>query len=296
MAQKLAKSNNCMQCMTLCDPKKSLQWQDLNFCSMLCIKFYFEEEHTCVKCNNVIENFIGGRRLQPGEPNWYCSKECFTSSCVEKNVCDFCLVKKKNCAYGIGCTPTLCNEKCQKSYNGFNGIRNLYYCGICHLAKYGFRSENILIGEQTYHWNCWKVIDCRSKKFQCLTCKVHFYKQFNAIEGGESGKSFCSDECKLFFARENEEYVKCITCDQEILASIVITNRNGMIWCSLECLTGQTEKDQVFQVGEAFQNDSDNDSQGKMTAKQMKRKFFNYLPRFFLCRHQKSNKKGSIRG
>lgn len=240
--------NNCMQCQCLCNPKSVLQWQDLNFCSVACIKFYFKEEHKCAKCNNNIENFIRGRRLRSDAQDWYCSKDCFASACNENIICEFCLLKKKNSAYGIGGNPILCSEKCQRSYYGYNNLKNLYYCGICHLAKYAKRSENVLIGETTYHMICWEKINCLSTYEKCLTCKIHFYKEFNGKFQNDSEKSFCTQECKLYFTRENDEYVKCITCDAEMLASVVITNRNGMIWCSLECLTGDSHSKLTFQM------------------------------------------------
>lgn len=251
--------DNCMQCQCMCDPKNVLQWQDLYFCSVVCFKFYFEEEHKCAHCKVTIENFIRGLRLHSGVVDWYCSKDCIALACNENVICEFCLTKKKNCAYGIGCKPTLCTEKCQKSFNGFTGAKNLYYCGICHLAQYGYRWENILVGETTYHLRCWEKIDCQSTQCKCLTCKIIFYKTINGQIESESKKCFCSKECKSYFARESNEYVKCITCDTEMHASLVITNRNGMIWCSLECLTGDSRSTLAFQMGKTLEDTSSSD-------------------------------------
>lgn len=250
MVNRLAKKS-CLQCSS---KESTLQWQDLSFCCVACLHNFFTEEHPCANCESVLESrFLIARRTSYGIQHRFCSKECLEQSCVKSKVCEFCLLKKKNPNYGIGCNPILCSEKCQQSFNGFYGKSNMYYCGICHLAKYVHRSENILIGEHVFHESCWSELDCRSVKKKCIACKVSYYTQFNGELGHDSGveKTFCSLECKLFFTRKNDEYVKCSTCDKEVATSVMISNSNGVTWCSLECLTGSSKITLFFDGADA---------------------------------------------
>lgn len=242
----------CEHCTQMVfDNSNSVRWYHLDFCSLKCVRLYFEcRFRVCATCQTTFTD--GKMQIYHSALELYafCDSNCMDTYRFLNDPCSFCFAmcsKNGRHARSVGkkkyCTLHCIMTNGRIVGNKFNGGK-CYSCPKKRSNLYQIKMEKENL------WNvcsddCLKLFELNAnvKLATCSVCHVKYdgnsYDAAQLEEYSGEKRIFCSKICRSHHLKNDSKKCVCIECGESCryyeMIRTLSTDVAEKMWCSLDC-------------------------------------------------------------